>query len=120
MKLICTLLMFCFFTTVGFAQVNKNLASKPDPNKQLLSVDVSCGECNFGMHGNDCAVAIILNGKNYFVDGVGISDYGHPHAKDGFCMAVHKAEIQGEIVKDRFKATYFKRLEKTTNPTESK
>ncbi len=120
MKSLLFILFFSAFSVIGLAQVNKNLASKPDPNKQLLSVDVSCGECNFGMSGNSCDVAIFLNGKKYFVDGVGINDYGHPHAKDGFCMAVHKAEIQGEIVKDRFKATYFKRLEKTTNPTETK
>ncbi len=120
MKTISTLFVFCFFATVGLAQVNKKLAAQPDSTKKLLLVDVSCGECNFGMSGNSCDVAIFLNGKEYFVDGVGINDYGHPHAKEGFCMAVHKAEIQGEIVKDRFKATYFNRLEKTKNPTESK
>ena len=46
-----------------------------------------------------------------------------PQAEDGFCNAVRKAEVQGEIVNDRFKVTYFKLLkspEKKEQPTTQK
>lgn len=97
------------------AQVTKNLAPEPDPNKPLLTVETSCGECNFDLPGNGCDVAVRLpqedgSTKAYYVDGVGISEYGHPHAENGFCVAVRKAEVQGEVVDGRFKATYFNML----------
>jgi hypothetical protein len=48
-----------------------------------------------------------INGKCYFVDGTSIDDHGDAHAGDGFCEAIRKAKVQGEIVNNRFKATYF-------------
>ncbi len=92
-------------------QVATSLSKKPDPNKKTYLVNASCGECNFGMEGNDCDLAVQFNGSNYFVDGVGIMEYGHPHDKNGFCLVVRKAEVQGEVVNGRFKATYFKLLD---------
>lgn len=76
-----------------------------------MLLDASCGECKFGMDGADCDLAVRINGTPYFVDGVGIKEYGHPHNKNGFCVAVRKAEVQGEIVNGRFKASYFKLLD---------
>lgn len=49
-----------------------------------------------------------INGKALFVDGTDIDSHGDAHAKDGFCEAVRKAEVQGEITGNRFKVTYFK------------
>jgi hypothetical protein len=49
-----------------------------------------------------------IDGKSYFVDGTDIDSHGDAHAKDGFCNAIRKAEVQGEIVSDRFKVTYYK------------
>nr|MBC7614323.1 hypothetical protein [Pseudopedobacter sp.] len=43
----------------------------------------------------------------YFVDGTDIDDHGDAHADDGFCNAISKAKVKGEIVKGRFKATEF-------------
>ena len=37
-----------------------------------------------------------------------LQTHGDAHAKDGFCEAVKKADVQGEIVGGRYKATYFK------------
>jgi hypothetical protein len=51
-----------------------------------------------------------IDGKAYFVDGTEIDSHGDAHAKDGFCNAVRKAEVQGVIANDRFKVTYFKLL----------
>src|SRR6478735_1672022 len=74
-------------------------------------VDVACGECKFGMKGNDCELAVKIDGKTYFVDGAKKMDaYVDPHAKNGFCNAVRQANVSGEIVGDRFKATSFKLL----------
>jgi hypothetical protein len=64
-----------------------------------------------------------LKRKSYFVDGTDIDSHGDAHAKDGFCNTVRKAEVQGEIVNDRFKVTYFKVVknpEKKEQPTTQK
>jgi hypothetical protein len=51
-----------------------------------------------------------MDGKAYFVDGTNIDSHGDAHAKDGFCSAIRRAEVQGEVVDNRFVATYFKLL----------
>lgn len=110
MKSIIFSLALGFLSITSFAQVDKSLSPMPDSNQPLLTVEASCGECNYDMPGNSCDVAIKMDGKTYYVDGVGIMDYGFPHNKGGFCVAVHKAEVQGKVVNGRFKATYFKLL----------
>ena len=80
----------------------------PDSTKKILVVDAACGQCQLGMTGNSCDLAVRINGKSYFVDGTSIDEHGDAHAKDGFCNTVRKAEVQGEIADGRFKATYFK------------
>ncbi len=82
---------------------------KPKPKKQI--VEASCGQCNFGLKSQKgCDLAVRIDGKAYFVDGTGIDDHGDAHNPDGFCMAVRKAKVKGEIQGDRFKASYFKLL----------
>lgn len=73
-------------------------------------VEASCGQCQFGMKAKGCDLAIRIDGKSYFVDGTAIDQHGDAHAADGFCSAVRKAEVVGEIVDNRFKATSFKLL----------
>lgn len=102
-------MMFC---TVQLQAQDKNKdKSKPDPTKKLLVVEASCGQCQFHMKGKGCTLAVRIDGKSYFVDGAHIDGFGNAHASDGFCKAIRKAEVQGEIVKNKFKATYFKLLE---------
>lgn len=74
-------------------------------------VEASCGECQFGMKGKSCDLAVRIDGKSYFVDGTTIHDHGDAHAEKGFCNAISKASVTGEIVGDRFKATSFKLIE---------
>ena len=81
--------------------------------QQKQIVEASCGQCQFGMKGKACDLAVRLDGKPYFVDGTHIDQHGDAHAADGFCAAVRKAEVVGEIVDNRFKATYFKLLPDT-------
>ncbi|PXY41015.1 hypothetical protein DMB65_08625 [Flavobacterium cheongpyeongense] len=70
-------------------------------------VEASCGECQFGMKGKSCDLAIRIDGKSYFVDGTTIHDHGDAHAEKGFCNAISKALVTGEIKENRFKATSF-------------
>ncbi|MEO5912448.1 MAG: DUF6370 family protein [Pelobium sp.] len=75
-------------------------------------VEASCGQCNFGLKTQKgCDLAIRIDGKAYFVDGTNIDDNGDAHVKEGFCNAISKAKVAGNIVDGRFKATSFKLLE---------
>lgn len=110
MKKILASLCALFIAGVAMSQtVSKSpLRETPDSTKKIQEVEASCGECNLGLPGKGCELAVRINGKSYFVDGTSINDHGDAHAKDGFCEAVRKAKVQGEIVDGRFKATYFK------------
>jgi hypothetical protein len=108
------LAIFCITiisSTIIAQDRTKKLAALPDPNKVVQVVEASCGECQFGLPGKSCDLAVRINGKSYFVDGTNIDDHGDAHAKEGFCEAVRKAEVQGEIVNNRFKAAYFKLID---------
>ena len=105
MKTVIITLFFSFFLLTTKAQQKDTTA--PDSSKPVQIVDAACGQCRLGLPGNSCDLAVRINGKAYFVDGSGIDSHGDAHASDGFCNAVRKAKVQGEIVGDRFKATYF-------------
>lgn len=64
------------------------------------------------MNGSECELAVRINGKSYYVDGADIDSFGDAHAKDGFCNAISKAEVQGEIVGNRFIVTYLRLIKK--------
>jgi hypothetical protein len=95
-----------FIITLLFSALLSNAQDKKETSKPQI-VEVSCGECQFGMKGKSCDLAIRIDGKSYFVDGTKIDDHGNSHAKDGFCETVRKAEVTGEIVNDRFKVVTF-------------
>jgi len=89
-----------------FTALLSNAQDKKEPLKSQI-VEVSCGECQFGMKGKGCDLAFRIDGKTYFVDGTKIDDHGNAHAKDGFCEVVRKAEVTGEIVNNRFQVSTF-------------
>ncbi|RZK80627.1 MAG: hypothetical protein EOO92_07365 [Pedobacter sp.] len=102
------LLAFVLMSTFSaLAQEPKKAAT--DFSKPQI-VEAACGECKFGLKGEDCDLAIRVDGRAYFVDGTSIDDHGDAHAKDGFCNNIRKAEVTGKIEKGRFKATSFKLL----------
>ncbi|HEU4472995.1 MAG TPA: DUF6370 family protein [Flavisolibacter sp.] len=75
---------------------------------QTRTVEAACGQCQFGLKGKGCNLAVRVKDKAYFVDGTGIDDHGDAHAQDGFCNAVRKAAVKGKLVKGRFRASYFR------------
>lgn len=98
MKSIATLLFFLTFG-LGIAQ------------QKTQTVEASCGQCQFGMTTKKgCDLAVRIDGKSYFVEGTKLDEHGDAHAEDGFCSAIRKAEVSGEIVNDNYVATSFKLL----------
>lgn len=114
MKSLLLLSVFSFFaTSAAIAQTTKvatEIAAAPDKTKKVRIVEASCGQCKLGLPGKSCDLAVRFDGKAYFVDGSDIDSHGDAHAKDGFCSAIRKAKVQGEVVDNRFKATYFQLL----------
>ena len=109
MKSFFLILLVCSFSHV-FSQSNDSTRVKPDPSKPLQVVEASCGQCKFGLTGKGCDLAVRIKDKAYFVDGTKIDDHGDAHAQDGFCQSIRKAEVQGDLVNNRYKVTYFKLL----------
>jgi len=72
---------------------------------QELVVEAACGQCQFGLQGKGCDLAIRIEGKTYYVDGIEIDDHGDAHADGGFCNAVRRARVQGGVENGRFLAT---------------
>jgi hypothetical protein len=119
MKLNLVLMTF-LLAGAALGQSGEQLASKPAPHKKLLQVEVACGLCQFEMQSDECALAVRMNGKLYFIDGTNIDAHGDAHAKDGFCNATRKAAVQGEVVNNRFKVNYFRLLPIPKDSTKTK
>lgn len=92
-----------------FSAILVNAQDKKTQTKTQI-VEASCGQCQFGMEGHGCELAVRINGKSYFVDGTSLDAHGDAHAADGFCATVRKAEVTGELVDNRFVVSYFKLL----------
>jgi hypothetical protein len=95
--------IFLFSVLIATAQDKKE-----KPKTQI--VDAACGQCQFGMEGHGCELAVRIDGKSYFVDGTSIDSHGDAHASDGFCAAIRKAAVVGEIKDNRFVVSEFKLL----------
>lgn len=84
------------------------LAQDKKENLKVQIVEASCGQCQLGMEGKSCDLAVRIDGKSYFVEGTNIDAHGDAHADDGFCASIRKAEVIGEIKNNKFVVTYFK------------
>jgi len=100
------LLLIAF--VLGITSINAQ-DKKEAPKMQI--VEAACGQCQFGMKGKaGCDLAVRTDGKSYFVDGTDINKHGDAHAPDGFCSAIRKAALVGEVQNDRFVVSDFKLL----------
>ena len=100
------LFTFCLFVVSFAAQ-----AQEPKAQPKTQWVEVSCGQCQFGMKDKKgCDLAVRIDGQSYFVEGTKLDDHGDAHAEDGFCSAIRQAEVIGEIKGNTFVVTYFKLL----------
>lgn len=97
------ILLFSFLSINSFAQ------DKTKPGKiDIQVVEAGCSICKMGMKGDDCELAVRIAGKTYLVEGTSIDEHGNAHAADGFCNMIRKAEVKGEVVDNKFKASYFR------------
>ncbi len=100
--------LFLFIAVLGF-----HLGFSQEKKKQI--VEVACGQCQLKMkQKKGCDLAIRIDGKSYFVEGTKIDDHGDAHANDGFCNAIRKAEVIGDVKGDKFVVSYFKLLPEST------
>jgi len=86
----------------------KDEGSTADVAVSEREVEAGCGQCQFGLEGGGCDLAVRIDGKAYWVDGTGIDEHGDAHADDGFCNAIRSAKVSGTIHGDRFEASSFK------------
>ena len=99
MKKILTLLLLISSISI-WAQDKKD-------NSKIQIVEASCGQCQFGMEGKSCDLAVRIDGKSYFVEGTNIDAHGDAHANDGFCASIRKAAVIGTFKDNKFVVTYF-------------
>ena len=113
-----SVLMVLFFSfSIASALGQEITTSLPDSTKKIQTVEASCGKCKFGLPGKECELAVRISGKAYYVDGTDIDSHGDAHDTQGFCNAIRKAQVQGEIADNRFKASYFKLVPVVINKT---
>ena len=110
MKILITTLFICFTVCIVNAQSTDSTKLKTDKKAEFQIVEASCGQCQFGLKGKGCELAVRINNQSYFVDGTKIDQHGDAHAKDGLCNKIRKAKVKGEIAENRFKASYFELL----------
>jgi len=84
--------------------------SQPVVLREPTIVEAACGECLFGLKGDDCDLAVRIGGRAYFVAGTNIDQHGDAHAADGFCKVIRRARVTGEVKRGRFVATSFELL----------
>lgn len=105
-------LIFCAFVCCSFYSFGQAQTTihKKDKTKPVVAAELACGQCQFKLAGKSCDLAVRIDGKAYFVDGVHIDSLGNAHASDGMCNAITKAEVQGELIDNRYHLTYVQLL----------
>lgn len=93
-----------------FIVIYSSCGNLKETSKINQVVNASCGACNFNMTGDECDLAVEIDGKYYYTIGSGIDEHGDSHATDGFCNAIRKAEVVGEIKHGVFYIESFKLL----------
>ena len=80
------------------------------------TVEAGCGQCQFGMEGDGCNLAVRINGQPYFVVGSTIDDHGDAHAADGLCNTIRHARVMGRIVEGKLHAQQLDLIDSPVSP----
>lgn len=102
------------------ADVPTNAGVTPPLRFEDALVEASCGECQLGMPGDGCHLAIRLEGKTFWVDGSGIDDHGDAHGESGLCNRIRQARITGLLANGRFVAEEFELLDESSTQEATK
>ncbi|MBA4150842.1 MAG: hypothetical protein H0X66_22245 [Verrucomicrobia bacterium] len=71
-------------------------------------MDAGCGQCLLGLkEKKGCDLAVRISGQSYFVDGFKMRQFGDPDEDTGMCNVLHKANVTGKVVDNRFQAESF-------------
>ncbi|MBL4754075.1 MAG: hypothetical protein JKY52_10850 [Flavobacteriales bacterium] len=108
---ILSVVMLSLNTMAQDSKVKDGKVKKADSKVIKQEVEASCGQCQFGLSGDGCHLAVRIDGKAYLVDGTNINEHGDAHAEDGFCNAIRKAKVEGKVKGGKFKAAKFELLE---------
>ena len=73
-----------------------------------VQAEASCGQCMFDMEGSGCDLAVKIGDDYYYTEGTAIDDHGDAHADDGFCKAIKKVTISGEVANGKINVSSFK------------
>lgn len=111
--------MIALVVTLAVACGSRGDASASPSSPAVLTdanVEAACGQCQFGLEGEGCDLAVRVDDDAWFVDGTSIDDHGDAHAEDGFCNAVRGARVTGQVEGGRFVATSFRLLTPEDDP----
>lgn len=109
-QLVYVLVFFVAFSLKSNAQ---NIPINADSTfTKKITVEASCGQCQFKMKADGCTLAVRINNHSYFVDNANIDQFGDAHAKEGFCNAIRKANVTGKIVNNKFVVSTFELIDK--------
>ena len=109
-------LLIGMLATVLFYACTESNAHNNEPGGEVTfeiieqEVEAACGQCKLGLEGGGCDLAVRVDGKAYFVDGTAIDDHGDAHAEDGFCKAIRRAKVSGQMENGRFVVKSFELL----------
>lgn len=102
------LLIALFFIGSLSVSAQSNETKTEEPAEKV--VEISCGQCQFHMEEKGCDLAVRIDGKDYYVDGVDMDDLGDAHGHDGMCNMIREAKVVGELINGRFVASSIKML----------
>ena len=77
MHYLVLLVVFGFGFGLG-CQHRVGAAKSISPGREIIA-EAACGQCQLGLAGDSCDLAVRIAGKAYFVDGTGIDDHGDAH-----------------------------------------
>ena len=98
---------FILFFSVFFLLIQNNSVTAQEHSeshkmKINMIVDASCSKCQFEKDDDTCLLAIEINSEIFYVEGTSIDAHGDAHGATGFCNAIRKAHVIGEISENRF------------------